>query len=192
MIRGIDVSHHQGAIDWPAVAASGIEFAFVKVSEGGDYIDPRGSENLLGARAAGLRVGAYHYLRPGSGEAQADHFVESYSRADGDLPPVLDLEEEALGASAASVALVWLRCVEDQLGVRPIVYTFPTFARALSFGDHEALAEYPLWIAHWTLRPKPSIPAPWKEWSIWQHSNTGRVPGIRGNVDLNRAVELPP
>lgn len=182
--RGIDVSHHQGVIDWTEVAASGVQFAFVKVSDGLHFRDPLGASNLSGARLAGVRVGAYHYLRLGDGAEQADAFLAAYARAPNDLPPVLDLEDDVLASAAPRIALAWLRKVEERIGVRPIVYTFPGFARWIAKAPE--LAAYPLWIAHWGVA-SPIVPAPWKAWTIWQHSRKGRVPGIRGDVDLNRA-----
>ncbi len=190
MISGIDVSHYQGAIDWPTVAASGSTFAFCKVSEDVDRRDDRGAENLLGARAAGLRTGAYHFLRPNRPEQQAAHFLATYDRRDEDLPPMLDVEAEELGPGAAPLALAWLRYVEARLAVRPIVYVSPDFARRRHLADYDELARFPLWVAAWGFRAAPVF-APWATWSIWQHSATGRVPGIRGAVDLNRAIELP-
>lgn len=193
---GIDVSHHQGAIVWPAVRAHGVEFAIVKVSQGDGFIDSRGWENMAGARRAGLRVGAYHFLdmdsRPGK---QAALFVERI-RAAGNAWAAdfvaLDLEDESArrlwGTDAGAFALSWLGHVEASTRLTPFVYVSPAFAARTKLGRIPELARFPLWLADWT--PPADLPEPWRSsgatWTIWQHTNEGRVPGIAGPVDLNR------
>ena len=92
-VRGVDVSAHQGVIDWPMLAAQGVEFAFIKATEGSGFTDARFSFNVLQARNAGLRVGAYHFFSfESSGDAQADNFIAVVEPFAGMLPPVVDLE----------------------------------------------------------------------------------------------------
>lgn len=183
-LPGIDVSHWQGTIDWSAVAADGVEFAFVKATEGGDYTNPRFAENWAGARRAGVVRGAYHFFRPRTdAAAQAAHFLRTVRLAPGDLPPVLDVEVTD-GRSAESIAagvLTWLQEVERATGRRPVVYTRASFWTAQMGGG---LGPYPLWVAHYGVSA-PSIPAGWSGWTFWQHSDAGRVDGISGAVDLN-------
>src|SRR5262245_52462151 len=92
-LRGIDVSHHQGVVDWGKVAKSDVVFAILKATEGGDYVDDTFARNLAGARAAGLVVGAYHFFtfcRPGA--KQAANFLRVVPRDRPMLPPVVDIE----------------------------------------------------------------------------------------------------
>lgn len=183
-LPGIDVSHWQGTIDWNAVAADGVEFAFVKASEGGDYTDPRFAANWAGARRAGVIRGAYHFFRPQTDAmAQAAHFLRTVPFAPGDLPPVLDVEVtdgRSMDAVAAGVR-TWLQEVERATGRRPVIYTRASFWTAQMGG---AFGGYPLWVAHYGVA-SPGIPAGWGGWTFWQHSDAGRVDGISGGVDLN-------
>jgi lysozyme len=196
-IRGIDVSHYQGRIDWPVVAASGPRFVFLKATEGVRYVDPTYLRNKLGAERAGLIVGAYHFAtpnrHPNDAVREADHFVDTARLQPGNLVPVLDLETTG-GLSHRRLTrwiLAWLRQVRDRLGVRPIVYTSP-IGWALRTGDSAAIANAgyeQLWVAHWDV-DRPSVPASaWggHGWTFWQRSECGTVPGIRGCVDVDVA-----
>ncbi|HEV7717761.1 MAG TPA: GH25 family lysozyme, partial [Arsenicitalea sp.] len=92
-VRGIDVSHHQGKIDWPGVAVTGVSFAYIKASEGGDHVDTAFGPNWSGARSVGITVGAYHFFtlcRPGA--EQAANFLRVLPLDQPMLPPVIDLE----------------------------------------------------------------------------------------------------
>ena len=187
-VKGIDVSLFQGTVDWSAVKNDGVKYAFIRVSDGVNTPDELFSQNWSGARAAGVRRGAYQFFRPSQDAiAQADLLVDAIGSLEaGDLPPVLDLESMS-GQSAATVrtrAQQWLARVEERLGVKPILYTGPYFWRdnvgAPSFG-----ANYPLWIAHYT-SGCPLVPEPWSMWRFHQFSDSGEVAGIDGPVDINR------
>ena len=179
--RGIDVSHYQGAIDWAAVEGEGIGFAFVKATEGGTFVDPAFARNWAALGRTGMARGAYHRFRPRvDGAAQARHFLAVAPVAEGDLPPVLDVEATDGVSDAALIRGVrtWLREVERATGKRPIVYTKPGFRRA-HLG--RALNDYPLWTAEY------GVDAPSAErWTLWQHSEHGHVAGIAKEVDLDR------
>ena len=190
MLAGIDVSRYQGEIDWPRVAASGIALAYVRVSGGDGYVDPMGIGHLAACRRTGLRAGAYHYLTGADAVAQARHFLDTVA-LDAEalpprLPPMLDLERADAGPGplAGAHALAWLRAVEDALGVAPLLYTGPAFARDHDLPVVPGLARYPLWIAHYGA-VAPVVPSPWADWAGWQHSGHGACPGIRGPADLS-------
>lgn len=182
-LPGIDVSHWQGRIDWARVADDGIAFAYIKATEGGDYVDPQFVANWDGAARAGVLRGPYHFYRPQTdAAAQAQQFLRTVGARAGDLPPVLDVEVTD-GRSAAAIAAgvrTWLETVERATGVRPILYTRAGFWNPVGGG----FGAYPLWVAHYGVA-QPAIPADWDRWAIWQHSDAGRVAGITGNVDLN-------
>src|SRR2546423_11084013 len=92
-VRGIDVSHHQGKIDWSGVKASGIQFAYIKATEGADFTDATFAENWTNSNAAGIVRGAYHFFTLGiSGQSQAAHFLATVPADAGALPPAIDLE----------------------------------------------------------------------------------------------------
>jgi len=198
VLPGIDVSHFQGAVNWPAVAGAGIAFAYAKASDGGTASDSQFAANWAGMKAAGVLRGGYHFFRPAtSAEAQADHFVQLVGAlAPGDLPPMLDIEETGTATSpeqwaavavAARVPLVvtWLERVEAALGLRPIIYTRAGFVEKY-FPDPGELTDYLLWVAHYTSQPAPSLPPGWDDWTMWQYSETGQVAGVAGAVDLDR------
>ena len=186
--KGIDVSHWQGKIQWPRVAAAGYTFAFGKATESTTYTDPTYTTNRTGAESAGLTFGAYHFGRPGgSGDAgiianaiaQADYFLDVAQPQAGELPPVLDLETK--GALAVAGLQKWARAWLDQVaartGVAPFVYASPSFWKT-ALGDTVEVADagYPLWIAHWTTNASPIVPAEaWggRNWTFWQHSSHG-------------------
>ncbi len=195
-LEGIDVSHYQGVIDWPSVAAAGKRFAIMKVTEGQTYVDPGYATNHTAARAAGLPVSAYHFARPmstrGDAVIQADWFVNNAALLPGDLVPALDLEQTG-GLSVSDLQAwvgAWLGEVTAKLGVRPMIYASPAFWTT-SMGNTTLFADQGysvLWIAHWGTS-SPALPAAnWggHGWTFWQYSSTGSVPGISGNVDLDR------
>ena len=183
-LRGIDVSHYQGTIDWPRVKADGIVFAFIKASEGQTLVDAQFKQNWKAARKAGVVRGAYHFYRPSvDAEVQARLFLKQFKLEKGDLPPVLDLEVTD-GQSAKTIregALEWMRIVEKKTGRKPILYTLPRFAR-----DYlgKSFKDYPLWVVR-LRRGEPKVGKIWKKWTFWQFSHRGRVDGIKGDVDLN-------
>jgi lysozyme len=183
---GIDVSYHQERIDWSAVRRAGVRFAFVRVSDGATFPDPRFVENFRGAAAVGVLRGAYQFFRPEeSAVAQADLMIAALRRDRGELPPVIDVED-AGGRTPAQVARavgVWIARVRARVGVEPIVYTGPDFWRT-RVGRGADVAAQPLWIAHYTAGC-PTVPAPWRAWTFWQFTDAGRVPGIDGLVDLD-------
>jgi lysozyme len=180
---GIDVSHHQGPIDWRAVRRGGVHFAFIKATEGGDWTDPAFARNWRRAREAGVLRGAYHYYRPQTHSAvQARHFLRTVRLAPGDLPPVLDVEVTD-GVSDATLrrgVRNWLRIVEAETGKRPILYVSRRFSARLGSG----FGDYTLWIADYR-GGSPYVPGGWRRWHFWQHSERGRVQGIAPRVDRN-------
>ena len=195
-LEGIDVSHHQGAIDWPSVAAAGKRFAVVQATDGETCLDPMYATNHASARAVGTLVTAYHFAEPSSSpdEAilQADWFVNNAALLPGDLVPALDLERtDGLSAGALQAWVgAWVGEVYAKLGVRPMIYSSPSFW-ANSMGDTTMFADQGysvLWIAHWGTS-SPTVPASnWggHGWTFWQYSSTGSTAGISGRVDLDR------
>lgn len=183
-LEGVDVSHHQGAIDWAALAGDGVRFAYIKASEGGDHVDPRFAENWRAAGAAGLYRGAYHYFtRCRSGAAQAAHFLATVPPSREALPPALDLEHKGpcqAGPTLPDVAAeaqVFLDLVEAGYGKRPILYT----TRAYHDAHLAGLAGERFWLRALSGRPDFREDA----WVVWQHSSRGRRRGVAGPVDLN-------
>lgn len=190
---GIDVSRHQGAIDWSLVSNAGVNYVFIKATEGATWVDPKFKYNWEQAKQFNIRRGAYHFFRPHSPvEKQANNLIKTVGNLEkGDIPPVLDIEEPHRWTSfslSKRINLIssWLNMVEDGLGIKPIIYLSPSFAKDI-LDNHSTLSAYLLWIAHYTNQKSPRVPSPWSNWTFWQYSDSGTVNGIISNVvDLNR------
>jgi lysozyme len=189
--KGIDVSNLQGAIDWKAVARAGYGFAYVKAGEG-DWKDPTFVENVRAAGAAGVKVGAYHFLRPKAGRTgaqEAAFFIQRLEAADlgrGDLRPVLDVEATTLDRAGTHAYVRSFVNAMRAHGFSPLIYTGTWFWNP-KVGDDDFGC--PLWIAAYQDRP-PTLPKPWTSYAIWQYSDKGTVPGVRGGVDVDRTPDL--
>ncbi len=128
-VRGIDISHHQGKIDWKAVATSGISFAFIKASEGSDFQDERFLKNLREATQAGIPCGAYHFFTlKASGLSQAQNFIRTVPKNLLRLPPVVDLETwgDTSSSSIQNFQLelnTFMEELRKAYGTEPILYT---------------------------------------------------------------------
>ncbi|NYG59265.1 lysozyme [Nocardioides daedukensis] len=180
--KGIDVSQHQGDIDWERVAADGVEFAYLKATEGSGFSDPRFVSNARAAKAAGIEVGAYHYYTLcAAPEPQAAHFVSTITGAT-DLAPVVDLELIGNCDPPPDPVLLqkqvqrFIALVEEASEERVVVYFHPGFE---AFYSMVAEFDRPLWVRRVGTVPPPG------EWHIWQRNDRGTVDGIDGPVDLN-------
>ena len=188
-IHGIDISHHQGHIDWAKLKDEGmidkfpVRFIMIKATEGATQTDENFIENFYQAREYGFTRGAYHFYSVHSpAEWQASHFINQVKLENGDLPPVLDVEHKPTNQTneefKASV-LTWLRMVEHHYKVKPIIYTYYKFK--LQYLNDTVFNQYPYWIAHYYVDS-----VEYKgEWNFWQHTDVGKLPGIKGPVDFN-------
>ena len=187
-VFGVDVSTYQGKVDWPVLARQGVDFAFIKATEGSSLRDVRFAENWAGAQAAGVRPGAYHFFSYDSpGETQAENFIAAVPVTEGALPPVVDLEfygdylEEPADAEHTRAILdPLLAALEERYGVKPILYC--TYRSYQLYLDDEAYRDYPLWIS------SPAVAPLLHDWDFWQYSHTARMEGYDGHqdrIDLN-------
>jgi lysozyme len=183
-LQGVDVSHHQGAIDWRTLASDNVAFAYIKATEGADHVDTRFEYNWREAAAAGLYRGAYHFFtlcQPGA--RQATNFIATVPREAGALPPAVDLEHMGpcrQGPTMTDVvgeARAFMDRLEAHYGVRPIVYTTREFH---DFYLRELTGER-FWIRSLGMRPRFRE----RDWIIWQHHNRGHRRGVNGPIDLN-------
>ena len=188
-IHGIDVSKFQGDIDWNAVAGSGVKFAWIKATEGGDHADERFQANWTGAKAAGVPHGAYHFVywcRPPMEEMA---FFEQNAPVEPDaLPPVLDVEATPTSKTchrhltqdeAIAEMQVMLNEMERHYGKRPVIYTTVDFYQAILADG--AFLDYPIWVR--STKYHPSVKYGPRAWHFWQYQSDGRVDGIGGKVD---------
>ena len=137
LISGVDVSHDQLLVDWPAVKMGGVAFAFAKATEGVTFVDEQFAANWSGMAAAHLLRAAYHFFTPADdGAAQAEHFLSRVEIGRGDLPPVLDVEVSGgLTPTALTQAIrSWLAMVESRIQRVPIIYTTRRFGTRTSPG----------------------------------------------------------
>jgi lysozyme len=181
MLKGIDVSHWNGNIDWNLVKNSGNSFAFCKATQGVGMIDPTFQRNIQAASDSGLIVGAYHFLNPTvSGRYQADFFAE-YAKPN--MLLALDIEGDGwykeTPQECADEVSVFMTYVKIALGKYPLLYFSPSFAK-----DRLRLfpiKQYDWWIASYT----PNVPEEFSKSKFWQFTESGNCPGINGNCDLD-------
>ena len=184
-VKIIDVSHWQGAIDWEKVKDDGVKGVFIKATEGTSYVDPKFKENAINAKKAGLKIGFYHFAHPNNDPVkEVEHFLKTIKDFQNDLPLVLDLENNKglTKSQVTAFAEKWLNEIIKRTGQTPLFYSYTSFIK--SYID-KSLNKFPLWIAQYTTALKPSSNGIWNEWKVWQYSDSGKVNGINGNVDLN-------
>ncbi len=187
-IHGIDISHYQGEIDWEQLKNAMIEgcpvrFVIIKSTEGTSKLDDNFRENFNQARDYGFIRGVYHFWsNKSSAREQAYYFLDQVHLTDGDLPPVLDIEHKPSSKSVEDFqrdVLTWLHIVEDKYHVKPIIYTYYKFKE--QYLSASVFDDYPYWIAHYYV-DKVQYKGKWK---FWQHTDAGKLPGIKGYVDFN-------
>jgi lysozyme len=187
-VKGVDVSHFDGTVDWAAARRDGIGFAIIKATEGTSFVDNHFTTNWTNTRTNGIIHGAYHFFRPKSDPvAQADFFVKiAGTPKSGDLPPVIDLEvtDGLTAAQVAAGARTFLQRVQQVTGRVPMIYTSVRVFNSL-LGGPAGFSPYSLWVANWNVRC-PNIPdPPWTRWTFWQSSATGTVAGFSDPVDVD-------
>ena len=188
-IHGIDISHYQGDINWAMLRSQGqidrcpIRFVMIKATEGASRIDPKFKYNFEQSLEHGFTRGAYHFYSVHSpAKDQANFFIKNVNLQQGDLPPVLDVEHKPKGQSDdefKNSVLEWLNLVEKHYGVKPIVYTYYKFK--MQYLSDREFDQYPYWIAHYYV---DSVEYQ-GDWKFWQHTDVGKLPGIKGYVDFN-------
>ncbi|WP_245997734.1 GH25 family lysozyme [Streptomyces armeniacus] len=195
-VQGIDVSHYQGSINWGSVKSAGIQFAWIKATEGTTYKDPKFGANYTGAYNNKVIRGAYHFARPGSssGAAQADFFAKNGGAWSADnltLPGVLDIENgsssQCHGLSQASMRN-WISDFHSTYKSRTsrdvVIYTTADWWKNCT-GNWSGMSDKsPLWVAHWTTG-SPTIPSGFPFWTVWQYTDSGNIGGINP-VDRNK------
>ncbi|WP_103071518.1 glycoside hydrolase family 25 protein [Aquimarina sediminis] len=191
IILGMDVSHYQGNIIWDDIKKDGVNFVYIKATEGDTFIDPKFEINRADAKKNCVYQGAYHFYVTGNDPTkQALNFTKALGQLDsGSLPPVLDLEEGGIKAPVTKEnyqknTLIWLKTVEKELGVAPIIYTNLYFG--IKYLDHPDFAKYKLWVAEYT-KKKPKLPETWKNqgWTFWQRTDLKKLSGVKGDIDYD-------
>lgn len=211
-IVGVDISDAQGLVDGEALAAAGVSFAYLKVSDGRHDAQRYAATNARAIIAAGIPVGFYGVLEPYGVEAVEAQVVNLCRRIEETgitptLPPWCDFELAAgqSGIAALTSAAIWCELTEAATGRRPMIYTGPAFFALLAHYAGSAgvpvlarIARFPLAVAHYgrTIARGPDVPAPWQDWTVWQYSGDpagagqkarpwSKLPGSRGAVDVD-------
>lgn len=186
-VRGIDISHYQNNIKWEKLRNASlnndpVRFIIIKATEGKDLYDDDFNDNFFQAQQNDFIRGAYHFFVPGvDAEAQAKFYLHQVHLVPGDLPPVLDIEKigKLTKAQLQKDVKKWLDIVEKKYGVKPILYTSYKFKK--DYLDSPVFNEYPYWIAHYYINKLEYK----GDWVMWQHTDCGKVDGIKGFVDCN-------
>lgn len=186
-VRGIDISHYQDEINWDKLRnaqlqGTPVNFIFVKATEGTNILDENFNQNFHHARRNDIMRGAYHFFSTkSSAKQQAKYFCKMVQLEEEDLPPVLDVENigDYSKEKLQSEVKTWMQIVEKHYGVPPILYTSYKFKT--SYLSTPELDRYPCWIAHYYIDSLVYQ----GEWKFWQHTDAGKVDGIKGYVDVN-------
>ncbi|MGL4607998.1 MAG: glycoside hydrolase family 25 protein [Eubacteriaceae bacterium] len=192
IVKGVDLSAYQGEIDWVIMNDQNIDFAFIKATEGNDYVDPQFKKNWKESQKTDIKVGAYHFLNyDSSGKEQGKHFIETVGTLKKNLPPVVDLElygkyEEApLERKEVKVILDdLLNVLEEEYQVKPIIYTTQRIFKMYLGTDYK---DYKIWIVDLDNSWPETLPNG-EEWVFWQFSHRGVLDGYVGDetfIDMN-------
>ncbi|MBP6385413.1 MAG: glycoside hydrolase [Pseudarcicella sp.] len=188
-IHGIDVSHHNGKIDWNKVQNMTLKrddinlaFAFIKATEGVTLSDKKFKQNWEALKETNITKGAYHfYIAWRDPVGQANNFIKNVKLEEGDLAPVLDIEQNSLKSDKKIIEEIgtWLKIVENHYDKKPIIYTNPNFYKKFIKGNYD---DYPLWIADYSNQNLSNYSS---NLYFWQHNQNGYCNGINGTVDYN-------
>ncbi len=188
-VRGIDVSHYQGDINWQTLANQNLSFVFIKATEGSSHVDKKFVTNWNGARDTHLKVGAYHFMSfESNGSEQAKNFIENVPKSRNMLPPVVDLElygdfisSHPSTETVDNILSVILDELENYYGVEPIIYTTSNMYTSYIKGKYDNK----IWLADPTF---PDTLPDGKKWEFLQYSSNGKLDGYSGylpHLDLN-------
>lgn len=188
-VRGVDVSSYQGDIDWEILSSQGIDFAYIKATEGSSYVDGNFTANWENASRYDIRIGAYHFFSfESEGRTQAESFCNTVTPVDNMLPPVIDVEFYGGFGSADSInvedVVNELRTMVDILtehyGMKPVIYvsrdTYNSIVKD-NFDDCD------IWFRSVYGGINVDI-----DWTFWQYSNRHRLSGFNGEetyIDMN-------
>ena len=186
-VRGIDVSHYQGEIDWQTLSSQELSFTFIKATEGSSYVDECFAYNFAEAQKCGIAVGAYHFFSFDSpGETQAENFIGHVAPFEGMLPPVIDLEfygDNVKNPPDRELVSVELEALIDALEayyrLKPIIYTTEKAYEIYLSGEYD---EYDIWIRDVVAKPKLSDG---REWTFWQYTNRETLDGYKGEENIS-------
>ena len=187
---GVDISRYQGDVDMEELAGQRVAFIYIKATEGAGHTDEMFQQNWAKAKTAGIPRGAYHFFSfESSGKEQAQHYIETVGDLTGDLIPVVDVEyysSRGMGAPEKEDVLkeleAYLNALEEHYHVKPMIYTSRAVYRDILAGE---ITGYPMWVRSVYL---PAAMEGWKDWTIWQYTDTAVLKGYTGGekyIDMN-------
>lgn len=188
LVKGIDLSHHNPYPNWQKLEEEGVNFVYLKATEGVDHLDRNFLYNYEEGRKTNIKIGAYHfYVFATSGKEQARHFIRAANSQPGDLIPAIDVEHSATNPESKDSQYIEsvvkeLKILEKELydyyGVHPLIYTNNNCYQSYI---KDNFPNNPLWIVDLNKEPSTKL----ANWRIWQFSQKGRVAGLKGYTDLN-------
>ena len=186
--NGIDVSNYQGNIDYARVRSAGIEVVYIKATEGQTITDAYLRQNYENARANGLKIGFYHFVRARNNAqavAEAEYFANAISGMAADCRLAMDFEVfgSLTNEEVNEISFTFLRRVEEITGKEMVVYSNTYSARTVF--SQELANQYPLWVAEYGVN-EPQDNGKWNIWIGFQYTDRGVVDGINGYVDRDR------
>lgn len=190
-IKGLDVSRYQGAMDFVKAKTNGADFVIIRRSQGTDYSDPLFQDHYSKAKAAGLKIGAYHFVTGDHALSQASWFKQQLGDVKLDFPVALDCERWPGGITNQSIVDVIARQFAGYQGFQlAMIYTNAGSGNEIF--TNPTFDKYPLWVAHWSFTvTKPLLPNVWKSrgiYAIWQRGVVDGVPwgtGANTKIDYN-------
>lgn len=187
----IDVSHHNGVINWTAVKRANIPYAFIKATEGASFTDNMFITNWNTARSQNIHVGGYHFYRPDVAyQLQVQNFVSTLGSVNIDTTfNALAIDVEQIGQSSKAKysddLFSFIVTLQSRINyIQIFIYTYKTFWNANVDWTRHDFTRYKLWVASYGVST-PSLPGNFTQWNVWQYTSTGQVPGIQGSVDKN-------
>lgn len=195
MSKGIDISHWQKEIDWPAVINHNpIKFVIAKATEGATWQDPKFLSYWPAMKQQGVPItGAYHLFRGTSlPAAQANNMMTQLKQVGfnhtGDLLATSVTKQDKLNPSEVANYLRWIigNLTSPVIQQKVILYTSPHWWNSHVQDVDYQLSQQPLWVSHWTTAEQPQLPEGWDDWMIWQTRCTGSVEGIKGDVCVDQ------
>ena len=201
----IDISSNNGAVTFPVVASAGVKAVMHKATEGVGSFDSQCLTRCAQAKASGLKVGVYHYLRvrhgrPQDAAQQAADYLKVWKEVSPDLLPCVDVESAyntdpattpagpATQAECQQAVLEFVAAIRQATGYSPIIYTSHGEWISMGLAALSTLASCPLWIASYG--DSATAPPPWTTFVAWQWSGSGQLPGVSGPVDLSQCDDL--
>lgn len=181
-VWGLDISHHNGKIEWSKIIISKPHFIFLKATEGITIADREFDTNWVYLKKHAIVRGAYHFFSyKSTGALQAKYYISNVTLSKGDLPPVLDVEFARKMPAPKKVTreiLNWIGIIEKHYKVKPIIYCSWRYYN--KYLKNKLTGDYPLWICDYR-----AVPDSKTKWQFWQHTDSFKIPGINYSFDRN-------